>query len=158
MHYLVKFKTEQSEIMERIASRDNLYVVPEGDWGWAILEVGDEQALRQDLEGQEAEEVQPVLPIGEYLAILGAREYLNDSKAHFLDDPSGALAEARQAVGQALEARGYPPPERASEAPQARQEILREYQDTNIEDSGSLEDVRDAFNRLSDLLNRLAHT
>jgi hypothetical protein len=158
VHYLIKFKTERSEIMERIANRDNVYIVPEGDQGWAILEAEDEQSLRQDLQGQETEEVQPVLPVREYLAILGAREYLNDSKARFLDDPSGALAEARKAVGQALEARGYPPPERANEAPRARQEVLREYQDTNIEDSGNLEDVRDAFNRLSDLLDRLAHT
>jgi hypothetical protein len=158
VHYLIKFKTERSEIMERIANRDNVYIVPEGDRGWTILEAEDEQSLRQDLQGQETEEVQPVLPVREYLAILGAREYLNDSKARFLDDPSGALAEARKAVGQALEARGYPPPERANEAPRARQEVLREYQDTNIEDSGNLEDVRDAFNRLSDLLDRLAHT
>jgi hypothetical protein len=158
VHYLIKFKTEQSEIMERIANRDNVYVVPEGDQGWAILEAEDEQSLRQDLEGQEVEQVQPVLPVREYLAILGAREYLNDSKARFLDDPSGALTEARQAVGQALEARGYPPPERVNEAPQSRQEVLQEYQDTNIDDAGSLEDVRDAFNRLSGLLDRLAHT
>ncbi|MBV9453961.1 MAG: hypothetical protein JOZ19_07570 [Rubrobacter sp.] len=158
MHYLIKFKTERSELMERIANRDNVYIVPEGGWGWAILESGDEQSLRQDLQVQEAEEVQPVLPVREYLAVLGAREYFNDSKARFLDDPSGALVEARQAVGQALEARGYPPPERANEAPRARQEVLQEYQDTNIEDSSSLEDVRDAFNRLSDLLDRLTHT
>lgn len=158
MHYLIKFKAEGSELMERVANRDNVYILPEGDWGWAILEAEDEQSLHKDLRVQDTEEVQPVLPVGEYLAILGAREYFSDSKARFLDDPSGALVEARQAIGQALEARGYPPPERANEAPPARQEVLREYQDTNVEDSASLEDVRDAFSRLSDLLDRLART
>ena len=76
----------------------------------------------------------------------------------FVDDPSGALEEARPAVGQALEARGYPPPERADEAPESRREILREYQATGTEGSESLEDTRGAFNRLTDLLDRLART
>ena len=159
MHYLVKFEAKQLENVERIVDRDDVYVAPEGDWWWTILEAEDEESLRQDfLAGQEAEEVQPVLPAREYMAIVGAREYLEDSKARFVDDPSGALAEARRAVGQALEARGYPPPERASEAPQSRQEVLREYQETDMGDSGSIEDMRSAFSRLSDLLDRLART
>jgi hypothetical protein len=159
MHYLVKFKAKQLENVERIADRDDLYAAPEGDWWWTILEAEDEESLRQDfLAGQEAEEVQPVLPAREYLAILGAREHLEDSKARFVDDPSEALAEARRAVGQALEVRRYPPPERANEASESRQEILREYQDTDTGDSGNMEDMRSAFNRLSDLLDRLART
>ncbi len=159
MHYLVKFKAKQLESVERIADRDDVYIAPEGDWGWTILEAEDEESLRQDfLEDQEAEEVQPVLPAREYMAILGAREHLEDSKARFVDDPSEALAEARRAVGRALEARGYPPPERANEALESRQEVLREYQDTDTGDSGSLEDMRSAINRLSDLLDRLART
>ena len=77
-----------------------------------------EESLRRDLlEGQEAEETQPVLPAQEYVAVQRAHEDLENSKARFVDDPSGALAEARRSVGQALEARGYPPPERANEAP-----------------------------------------
>jgi hypothetical protein len=159
MHYLVKFEAKQLENVERIADWDDVYVTPEGDWWWTILEAEDEESLRQDfLAGQGAEEVQPVLPAREYMAIVGAREYLEDSKARFVDDPSGALAEARRAVGRALEARGYPPPERASEAPQSRQEVLREYQETDMGDSGSIEDMRSAFSRLSDLLDRLART
>ena len=159
MRYLVKFKTEQLPNMEYVADRDDVYIAPEGYRGWAILEAEDEESLRQDLlEGQEAEEVQPVLPAREYVAIRRAREELENSKARFVDDPSGALAEARRSVGQALEARGYPPPERANEAPRSRQEILREYQSTDTGDSADLEDMRDAFGRLSDLLDRLTRT
>ena len=159
MRYLVKFKTEQLPNMEYVADRDDVYIASERDRGWAILEAEDEESLRQDLlEGQEAEEVQPVLPAREYVAIRRACEELENSKARFVDDPSGALAEARRSVGQALEARGYPPPERANEAPRPRQEILREYQSTDTGDSGSLEDMRGAFERLSGLLDRLVRT
>jgi hypothetical protein len=133
-----------------------VYVSPEGDRGWVILESENEESLRRDLEGQEVEEVQPVLPAREYAAILEARRDLENSKSRFVDDPSEALAEARRAVGQALEARGYPSPERANEAARARQEVLQEYQDTDAGDSGSLEDMRDAFERLSNVLDRLA--
>jgi len=94
----------------------------------------------------------------EYVGIQKAREALENSKARFVDDPSGALAEARRAVGQALETRGYPPPERANEAPQTRQEILQEYRSTDMGDTGRLEDMRDAYIRLSDLLDRLTRT
>jgi hypothetical protein len=52
--------------------------------------------LRQNfLEGQEAEEVQPVVPVREYMTIRGTREDLENAKARFVDDPSGALAEAQ---------------------------------------------------------------
>ena len=153
----MKFRTEQLEDMERLVGRDDVYVAPEGDRGWAILKAEDEESLRQAfLEGQEAEEVQPVLPVREYVIILGAREYLKDFKMRFVDDPSGALADARRVVGRALESLGYPPPERANEASKTRQEVLREYQRTDTADSGNLEEMRDAFNRLSSLLERAA--
>jgi hypothetical protein len=155
VHYLVKLETQRSASMEQVADRGDVYVSPEGDQGWVIVEAEDEDSLRRDLEGQEVEEVQPVLPAREYAAILGARRDLENSKSRFVDDPSEALAEARQAVGQALEARGYPPPERANEAPRSRQEVLQEYQDTDTGDSGSLEDMRSAFNHLSNVLDRL---
>ena len=61
-------------------------------------------------------------------------------------------------MANALEAQGYPPQERANEAPGSRQEVLREYQATAMGSSESLEDTRDAFNRLTDLLDRLART
>ena len=158
MHYLVKSRTEHLENMEYVADRGEAYIAPEGDRGWAILEAEDEETLRQNfLEGQEAEEVQPVVSVREYMTIRGTREDLENAKARFVDDPSGTLAEARRSVGQALEARGYPP-ERANEAPQSRQEILREYQSTDTGDSGDLEDMRAAFGRLSDLLDRLTRT
>ncbi len=73
--------------------------------------------MRRDLEGQEVEEVQPVLPAREHAAILKARRNLENSKTRFVDDPSEALAEARRAVGQALEPRGYPLPEPALTKP-----------------------------------------
>ena len=159
MHYLVKFRTDHLKNMEYVADRGEAYVSPEGDRGWAILKAEDEETLRRDLlEDQEAEEVRSVVPVREYVAIQRAREDLENAKARFVDDPSGALAEARRSIGQALEARGYPPPERATEAPQSRQEILREYQNTDMGDSGDLEDIRDAFSRLSDLLGRLTRT
>jgi hypothetical protein len=159
MRYLVRFKTQQLTNLEYIAGRNEVYIAPEGDRGWAILEADDEESLRRDLlEGQKAEEIQPVLPAREYVAIERARENLENSKARFVDDPSGALTEARRSVGRALEARGYPPPERADEASQPRREILQEYQSTDTGDSGKLEDMRGAFERLLGLLYRLART
>ena len=159
MRYLVMFKTEQLRNVEHMTDREDVYITPEGDRGWAILEAEGEESLRRDLpEAREAQEVQPVLTVREYVAIQKAREDLEHSKTRFVDDPSGALAEARRSVGLALEAWGYPPPERANEAPQSRQEILEEYQSTDMGDSGGLEEMRDAFNRLSDLLDRLSRT
>jgi hypothetical protein len=159
MRYLIKFKTEQLASLDHVADRDDVYISPEGDRGWAILEAEDEESLRRDLlQGQQVEETQSVLSAREYVAIQKAREGLQNSKTRFVDDPSGALAEARRSVGEALEARGYPPPERANEAPRSRQEIIQEYQDTDAGDSGNLEDMRGAFDRLSGVLDRLART
>jgi hypothetical protein len=152
MHYIVEFKTEHPE------SWDDTYLNPEGTRGWVILEAEDEEALRRDLAGREIEGIQPVLPAREYAAISDARTDVENAKARFVDDPSGALAEARRSVGMALEARGYPPPERAEEAPGSRQEILREYQSTAVDDSDNVEEMRSAFNRLSDLLERMVRT
>jgi hypothetical protein len=158
MQYLVKFRIQGLADVEDVADRDDVYISPEGDRGWTVIEVEDEEDLRRTVEGQEVEEVQPVLLAGEYVAIGRARRELEDSKARFVDDPTGALAEARESVSKALEARGYPPPERANEASRSRQEVLREYQDTDAGESASLEDTRGAFNRLSDLLDRLSRT
>jgi hypothetical protein len=157
MHYLVRLKAEELVRDEDVADRDDVYLSPEGDRGWAIFDADDEESLRQDLlqEGQEVEEVQPLLTAREYMAVLKAREDLESSKARFVDEPSEALSEGHRAVGRALEALGYPPPERADEAPQSRQEILREYQDVDTGELGSLEDMRGSFGRLSDLLDRL---
>jgi hypothetical protein len=158
MQYLVKFRIQGLADVEDVADRDDVYISPEGDRGWTVIEVEDEEDLRRTVEGQEVEEVQPVLLAGEYVAIGRARRELEDSKARFVDDPTGALAEARESVSKALEARGYPPPERANETSRSRQEVLREYQETDAGDSASLEDTRGAFNRLSDLLDRLSRT
>jgi hypothetical protein len=152
MHYIVEFTTEHPE------GWDDTYLNPEGTRGWVILEAENEEALRRDLAGREVEGIQPVLPAREYAAISEARTDLENSKARFVDDPSGALADARRSVGEAMEARGYPPPERAGEAPGSRQEILREYQGTAVDDPDNLEEMRVAFNRLSDLLERLVRT
>ena len=152
MHYIVEFKTEHPE------GWDDAYLSPEGDRGWAILEADDEETLRRNLAGREVEGIQPVLPAREYAAISNARTELENAKARFVDDPSGALADARRSVGKALEAQGYPPPERAEEAPESRQEILREYQSTAVDETNNLEEVRSAFNRLSDLLERMVRT
>jgi hypothetical protein len=152
MHYIVEFKTEHPE------SWDDTYLSPEGDRGWSILEAEDEEALRRNLAGREIEGIQPVLPAREYAAISDARTELESAKARFVDDPSGALAEARRSVGRALEARGYPPPERAEEAPGSRREILQEYQSTAVDDPDNLEEIRSAFNRLSALLERMVRT
>jgi hypothetical protein len=158
VYYLVRFKVRQPADVEDVADREDVFVSPEGDRAWTVLEVEDEEDLRRTVEGQDVEEVQPVLLAREYMAISRARRDLEESKARFVDDPSGALEEARRAVGQALEAQGYPPQERANEAPGSRQEVLREYQATATGSSESLEDTRDAFNRLTDLLDRLART
>jgi hypothetical protein len=159
MRYLIKFKTEQLASLDHVADRDDVYISPEGDRGWAILEAEDEESLRRDLlQGQQVEETQSVLSAREYVAIQKAREGLQNSKTRFVDDPSGALAEARRSVGEALEARGYPPPERANEAPRSRQEVIQEYRDTDAGDSGNLDDMRGAFDRLSGVLDRLART
>ncbi len=140
---MVRFRVQRASDVEDVADREDVYVSPEGDQGWTILDV---------------EEVQPVLLAREYVAISRARRELEDSKARFVDDPSGALEEARQAVGRALEAQGYPTSGRADEASGSRQEVLREYQATDTGGSGSLEDTRGAFNRLSDVLDRVART
>jgi hypothetical protein len=158
VYYLVRFKVRQPADVEDVADREDVYVAPEGDRGWTVLEVEDEEDLRRTVEGQDVEEVQPVLLAREYIAISRARRELEEFKARFVDDPSGALEDARQAVGRALEGRGYPSLERANEASGSRQEVLREYQATDPEGSGSLEDTRTAFNRLSELLDRIART
>jgi hypothetical protein len=155
VYYLVRFKVQQPADIEDVADSEDVFVSPEGDRGWTVLEVEDEEDLHRTVEGQDVEEAQPVLLAREYVAISRARRELENSKACFVDNPSGALEKARQAVGRALEARGYPPVERANEAPGSRQEILREYQATGTESSESLEDTRNAFNRLSDLLYRI---
>jgi hypothetical protein len=119
MHYLVTLKAEGLVRDEDVADRDDVYVSPEGDRGWAIFDADDEESLRRDLlqEGQEVKEIQPLLTAREYMAILEAREDLASSKARFVDTPSDALSEAHKAVGRALEALDYPPPERADETP-----------------------------------------
>jgi hypothetical protein len=99
-----------------------------------------------------------MLPAREYIAINEARTSLDNSKARFVDDPAEALTEARRAVSRALEARGYPNPEQANEASTSRQEVLQEYQLTETAESGNLEAMREAFTRLSDLLERVART
>jgi hypothetical protein len=158
VYYLVRFKVRQPADVEDVADREDVYVAPEGDRGWTVLEVEDEEDLRRTVEGQDVEEVQPVLLAREYIAISRARRELEESKARFVDDPSGALEDARQAVGRALEARGYPSSERVNETSGSRQEVLREYQAIDMGGSGSLEDTRGAFNRLSDVLDRVART
>ncbi len=158
MLYLVKFRMQQMADIEDVGDREDVYISPEGDRGWTVIEVEDEEDLRRTVAGQEVEEAQLVLLPREYLAIGRARRELEDSKSRFVDDPPGALAAAREAVGRALEARGYPPPGRANEASQSRQEVLQEYQDTDMGHSENLEDTRGAFNRLSDLLDRVART
>lgn len=152
MRYLVKFSTHGLSDLDGLAGREGVYLSPEGDAGWAILE--DEDSVRSNL-GAEAEEVQPLLSAREYLAVRDARDEIEEAKGRFVDDPSGALQEARRSVGRALEARGYPAPDRAGDAPGARREILQEYQ--RIDPEGADEsDMREAFSRLSDLLERSA--
>lgn len=154
MRYLVKFPTRSLPDLDSLADREGVYLSPEGDTGWTILEEDDEESLRDNL-GAEAEEVQPLLSAREYLAVRDARNELEEAKGRFVDDPSGALQEARRSVGRALEARGYPAPERAENAPQARREILEEYRRTDP-DGADVEDMREAFSRLSELLERSA--
>jgi hypothetical protein len=158
MHYLVKFRTERLANIEHLGNWDNVYLTPEGDRGWTILEAEDEDALRHALEGQEVKEAQPMLPAREYIAISEARTSLENYKARFVDDPTEALTEARRAVDRALEARGYPKPEQANEASTSRQEVLQEYRRTDTAETGNLEAMREAFTRLSDLLERIART
>lgn len=158
MHYLVRIGIKSPADVERAADKDDVYFSPDGDHIWTIVEAEDEESLRRDL-GVEADEIRPVLPAREYMAIHEARRELDDSKARFVDDPSGALSEARKSVGRVMDARGYPPPERADEAPESRREVLTEYRDTGGDSSNdSLEDQRDAFNRLSEILDRIART
>lgn len=154
MRYLVKFSTHGLSDVDGLADREGVYLSPEGDAGWAILEEEDEESLRSNL-GAEAEEIQPLLSIREYVAVRDARNDLEEAKGRFVDDPSGALQEARRSVGRALEARGYPSPDRAEDAPQARREILQEYRKTDP-DGADVDDMREAFSRLSDLLERSA--
>src|SRR5215210_7290482 len=89
MHYLVTLKAEGLVRDEDVADRDDVYVSPAGDRGWAIFDADDEESLRRDLlqEGQEVEEIQPLLTAREYRAILEAREDLESSKARFVDTP-----------------------------------------------------------------------
>lgn len=152
MHYLVSFKFEQP------ASWEDAYISPDGGRGWSIQEAEDEDSVRDALGDREIEEATPLLPAREYMAVHEARGDLESSKARFVDDPSGALAEARSSVAGALEARGYPPPERADEAPEPRRELLEEYRRADADDPNNLEEMRDAFSRLSDILERLART
>jgi hypothetical protein len=154
MRYLVKFSTHGLSDLDGLAGREGVYLSPEGDAGWAILEEEDEDSLRSNL-GAEAEEVQPLLSAREYLAVRDARNEIEKAKGRFVDDPSGALQEARRSVGRALEARGYPAPERADDASGARREILQEYQRTDPEGADESA-MREAFSRLSDLLERSA--
>jgi hypothetical protein len=156
MKYLVSFRTEQLSDIERLADSQDVWVSPEGDRAWVIVEADDEESVRRNPEVQEIEEIQPLLSGREYLAIRNARRELEDYKARFVDDPSGALSEARQSVGRAMEARGYSSSDRAEEASGPRREILQDYQDTDKGESGDLEEQRSAFNHLSNLLDRLA--
>lgn len=150
MHYLARFKVTDAENLE------DAYVSPEGDRGWAILEVESEEALRGSLQDREIEEIQPLLPAREYAAVARARREVEDSKRRFVDDPAGALREARQSVGRAMEARGYSESGREESPP--RRELAEEYERTDVGESGSLEDQRSAFSKLSGLLERLTHT
>lgn len=156
MHYLVRLRTDRDESMQRLGDRADVFLSPSGERGWAILEAEDEEVLHQELEGLEVEESEPVLPVNEYAAISDARRGLEETKARFVDDPDGALAEARRQVGFALEKRGYPPPERAHDASRHRQDILRDYERTEAGESASVEEKRKAFNALSELLDRSA--
>jgi hypothetical protein len=154
VRYLVKFSPESLSDVGGLSDREGIYLSPEGDAGWAILEEDGEQSIGDSL-GVDAEEAQPLLSAREYVAVRDAREELEQAKGRFVDDPSGALQEARRSVGRALEARGYPPPDRAGEATGSRREILQEYQQTEPDgaDEGSM---REAFSSLSDILERSA--
>lgn len=150
MHYLVKFRVTDAGKLE------DAYVTPEGDRGWAILEAENEEALRGSLKDREIEEIQPLLPAKEYAAVAGAQREVEDSKRRFVDDPAGALHEARQSVGRAMEARGYS--RQGDDASSSRREVVEEYERTNVRESGSLEEQRSAFSKLSELLERIIRT
>jgi hypothetical protein len=154
VRYLVKFSPGSLSDVDSLADREGIYLSPDGDAGWAILEEDNEESLGSSL-GAEGEEAQPLLSVREYVAVRDARGELEEAKGRFVDDPSGALQDARRSVGRALEARGYPPPERAEEATGSRREILQEYQRTDPEgaDEGNM---REAFSNLSDILERSA--
>lgn len=154
MRYLIRFSLNDTTELETLGASQGVYLTPEGDSGWAILEKSDEQSLRDNL-GVEAKEIKPLLSIREYSAIRDAREELEEAKGRFVDDPSGALQDGRRSVGRALETIGYPAPERAEEAPEARREILEEYSQTDSE-GADVGDMREAFSRLSDILERSA--
>src|SRR5215212_3598066 len=137
MHYVVKLEMDRPESTERLDERGDVFLTPDGEQGWAILEAEDEDSVRWELEGHKVEEVQPVLPVKEYAAIREARENIEEVKARFVDDPSG---------------------ERADGASRHRQVILREYHRTQTSESASVEEKREAFNAFSDLLDRSART
>jgi hypothetical protein len=82
MHYLVRFRTERLADVESVAGQEGVYISPEGEQGWAIREAEGEESLRRDLEGQEVEEVQPMLPGREYLAVRNARRELWRTSSH----------------------------------------------------------------------------
>ncbi len=157
MHYLVKLDTRRSGSKERLTERDDVYLTPKGETGWAIVEAEDEESLRRSF-GAELEEATPLLLARGYLAVHETRGRLEDLKSRFVDDPSGALAEARRSVGRAMEELGYAPAGRADESSEARQEVLREYRSTEVDESASLEEKRSAFNRLSGILDSLVRT
>lgn len=154
MRYLVKFSLRDTTELQALDSSEGVYLSPEDGAGWIILEEFDEQYLRDDL-GVDAREVQPLLSVREYSAIRDAREELEEAKGRFVDDPSGALQDGRRSVGRALETIGYPAPERAEEAPEARREILKEYSQTDPQ-GADVGDMREAFSSLSDILERAA--
>lgn len=98
-----------------------------------------------------------MLPAREYVAISRARSDLEDSKKRFVDDPAGALQGARRSVVLAMEARGYSNSGNGEGEPsRSRRELEEEYERTDVGESGNLEEQREAFGRLSNLLERLA--
>lgn len=154
MRYLVNFSLESVSDVGSLSERDGVYLSPDGDVGWAILDEDGEDSIGNSL-GVEPREVRPLLSAREYVAVRDAREELEQAKGRFVDDPSGALQDARRSVGRALEARGYPAPDRAEEATGSRREILQEYQRTDP-DGADEESMREAFSNLSNLLERSA--
>jgi hypothetical protein len=153
MYYLVELRVSRPESAERAAQRGDVYLSPEGNRGWILARADNEEALRRSLQNHEVEEVRPVLPAREYVEMQRARQELEQSKSRFVDDPTGALAEARHSVLKVIEGRGYGAPERTD-----GQEILREYDATEIGEGASLEERREAFGRLERLLDRLSRT
>ena len=153
MYYLVELRVSQLEGAERAAQRGDVYLSPEGDRGWILAQADNEEALRRSLQNHEVEEVRPVLPAREYVEMQRARQELEKSKSRFVDDPAGALAEARRSVLRVIESRGYGTPERTDD-----QEILREYEATQTGEDASLEERRKAFGRLESLLDRVSRS